>query len=139
MTAPILTIADEITEELNSTEFSQDFTAERNYVESQRLEKITGLEVWVQPVEQLITAATRGKDQNTYSYELGIFKRCGTVEDVDDMINLSDEIYRHFRRFTFESGGMEVSVESPTLYSPGYLEQAGLFASVIRLTVIDIR
>ena len=139
MTAPILIIAEEIKDELNSAEFSQTFTAERNYVEYKRLESITRLEVWVQPVEQIITPATRDKDSNEYFYEIGILKRCGTTADVDEMINLSDEIYRHFRRFDFTSGGRQVSIESPTLYSPDYLDSAGLFASVIRLKVIEIR
>lgn len=139
MTAPILTIADEIKSELNENDFSESFTASRNYVEFHRLEDITTLEVWVQPVEEIITPVSRDQDQNEYFFEVGIFKRCATTAEIDSMINLADEIYRYFRRFEFTGGGKQVSVESPTLYSPEYLMQAGLFASVIRLKVVETR
>jgi len=102
------------------------------------LEKITDLEVWVQPVEQTITPKTRDKDQCEYSVDIGIFKRCQDDSEVDEMMYLADEIYRHFRRYSYEDNRKQVAVEAPTLYSPDYLLERGLFAAVITLNVMEV-
>ena len=137
MSAPIITIAEEIKTKLNDETFSQSFTAERVYVKYDRMEQIDGLEVWVQPVEMLVTPLTRDKDQNEYVISIGIFKRCETDAKFDEMIALIDEMYRYFRRYTFTNNSRSISVEMPTLYSPEYSIELGLFASVLNLTIID--
>jgi hypothetical protein len=89
-------------------------------------------------VEQTITPKSRAKDECEYSVDIGIFKRCQDDSEVDEMMYLADEIYRHFRRYSYEDNRKQVAVEAPTLYSPDYLLERGLFAAVITLNVMEV-
>ena len=138
MSAQIITIADEIKDIINAGSFSQSFTASRTFVKYERMDNISALEVWVQPIEEIIIPKTRSEDKTDCLISVGVFKRCGSDSEIDEMITLIDEIYRYLRRYEFSDNSKTMLCEIATLYSPEYLSELSLFAGVLNITVTDI-
>ncbi len=133
--AVIVDIAEYIKDEINNSDISD--VAERNYIQHERLEKITGTEIWVQPNEHRIERATRTKDQHEYDIDVSLFKRCMTTAETDDLVLLSEEIYQFLRSLEI-NGSLPSVVTMPTMFSPDDLLERNLFASVITVTVKGI-
>jgi len=130
--AVIVDIAEYIKDEINNSDISD--VAERNYIQHERLEKITGTEIWVQPNEHRIERATRTQDQHEYDIDVSIFKRCKTTAETDDLVLLSEEIYQFLRSLEI-NGSLPSVVTMPTMFSPDDLLEHNLFAAVITVTV----
>jgi hypothetical protein len=130
--AVIVDIAEYIKDEINNSDISD--VAERNYIQHERLEKITGTEIWVQPNEHRIERATRTKDQHEYDIDVSLFKRCKTTAETDDLVLLSEEIYQFLRSLEI-NGSLPSVVTMPTMFSPDDLLEHNLFAAVITVTV----
>jgi hypothetical protein len=130
--AVIVDIAEYIKDEINNSDISD--VAERNYIQHERLEKITGTEIWVQPNEHRIERATRTQDQHEYDIDVSLFKRCKTTAETDDLVLLSEEIYQFLRSLEI-NGSLPSVVTMPTMFSPDDLLEHNLFAAVITVTV----
>lgn len=134
----IIDAAEEVKTLVADLALSQSITPSRVYIEETRLEKISGLEVWVQPIEQENSKATRGKDRNDYTVDIGIFKRCAKDSEVDSMVVLANEIYRGLRGHTYGSNQKTMEVNTPTIFSPDFLQEKNLFAAVISVKLMDM-
>jgi len=133
----IIDVADEIKTVVADLELSQSITPERVYIQHMRLETITDTKVWVQPIEQVNSALTRNKDRNDYTVDVAIFKRCENDADVDEMIVLANEIYRGLRNHTYGSNQKTINVETPTIFSPDFLNSKKIFGAVITVNIMD--
>jgi hypothetical protein len=141
----ILKATDYIVNKINTSTLSVNIVAERVYIHLQRLEEIgDDVKIWVQPVEHNIEKANRRQDFNTYSIDIGVFGRCIKDQEVDQLVLLGEELYELLMRGYFEDKneyeGTEdryiiQSVEVPTLYSPDYLIEKNMFASVLSVNV----
>lgn len=129
--------AEEIKTLIGDLSLSQSVTPTRVYINHERLENITGTEVWIQPIEQENVSSTRGKDRNNFTVDIGIFKRCTDDVSVDEMVVLANEIYRGLRGQTYSNNEKTISVNTPTIYSPDYLDSKNLFAAVISVSLMS--
>ena len=134
---PMVAAAESIKDMINDETFSKSFTATREYILYQRLAKITDLTVFVSPTEREVEPETRGKDSNLIGISVTIMDKTASNTEVDDLMNLSEEIYRLFKRG--ELDGLEgyglSGVTSPTIYSPDMLATANLYAAEITFNV----
>ena len=134
--APIIQVADEITDLINLLDLCiDDIEAVRTYVNFERLERITSPQVWVQPTEIEIASETRGKDRNIFVVDVGIFGKATTDAESDELMNLAHQIYQGLRRQQYPNDKATMTIEMPTLYSPEYLAEFNLFASILTVRV----
>ena len=139
MTAPIVTIADEVKDLVASMSLSQTITPERVYLRDARIQTIgADICVWVQPSSVEIENHSRLNDKVTYTVDVGIFRKCVTDAEVDAMITLAEEIRSGFNRNEFSNGSRTMFAEMEVLFSQEYLVEKNLFATAISVTVVDL-
>jgi len=103
--AEVIKMADAVVSELNEGAFTQEFTAERVYMEIKELADIETAVVLVAPMGRVETVpAAHIYDKNKYRIDITVLKKLASdvVADVDALIKLTDEIYRHFRLLIHE-------------------------------------
>jgi len=137
----IITLADAVKDELNAGAFSQDFTAVRGYLERKKLEEMSDVYVLVNPTARVETEpGSRDIDRNTYRINVTILKKISSKANaqVDPLITLTDEIYRHFRIISIDNNALGEQffcqgVENEPLYGQDELKESSLYRGVISL------
>ncbi len=134
----LIDIADAVVSVLNADGFSEAFTAQRLYRPEFSLKDLTGLRFTVVPRSESIETSTRSTDQFDYEIDVAVQKKLATdtVEEIDDLVSLSELIGDRFRHVTLETAPKAYWVESEIRipYAPEHLEQCQVFTSVLTLT-----
>jgi len=139
LTAPIITIAEEVKDLIDAMTLSVAVTPERVYVRDERMQTIgNNVCVWVQPSEFETENISRAKTKDTYIVDVGIFKKCLTDAEVDEMINLANEIRTGFERHEYASEARTLTATWETIFSQEYLIEKNIFATVITVTIVDL-
>lgn len=129
----VIALAEAVKDELNSEAWSLDFVATREYVQLLRLEDLTDTTVIVTPKSRTMPPDARSRDANTYRIDVGIFRHVQTKAEVDALVALADDIYRHFRRRRLTGAACtEVSMEP--IFDPVHMREESRFSSVLTLT-----
>ena len=134
----IIKIADAVVGELNRAALGEEFTAERAYRPVYDLKEMEEVHVSVVPKAATEVVQNRGRTQGDYTVDIGIQKKVATDEETDGLMNLVEEMARHFRfrRLRLLGGGEAVwigTANSP-VYAPEHLAELGQFTSVLSLT-----
>lgn len=135
--AVILDIADAVVTELNSTEWSQEFTAERRYRPELKLADLATLHVLVVPRSVESSTATRSGYQHDYKVDVGVLQRFSEAEseEIDDLMDLVEEIADHFAGLRLDSpDAICVATANEPVYAQEHMAQWRQFTSVLTLT-----
>ena len=139
--AVITDIADAVVAQLNATEFSQSFKANRSYLPRFDLAEMKDLHVTVVPKGVVILPGTRAHNQHDFQIDVAVQKKLatGADEEIDALMTLVDEIADHFRMKRLEGfegfpSAVWTKTEHAPIYAQEHLEQLGQFTSVMTLT-----
>jgi hypothetical protein len=115
-------------------DFSQQFTAERKYVEEIDLAKIEGILVLVMPIAALAETLTRDSVQDDIGLGIAILKKVPStgVEEIDPLIALVEEI-QDAARAKLPTGSW-IGRANPSICDPERLQKSNEFVSVLRIT-----
>ncbi|MBM4019867.1 MAG: hypothetical protein FJ288_16355 [Planctomycetes bacterium] len=141
--AVITDIADAVVAELNDHEFSQEFTAERTYDTTLKLEDAGTLHVTVVPKALAEEVASRAADQVDYVIDVGVRKKPTSVSnaELDPLVALVEEIRAFFRRrrLTAYPGAICIRTPIEPIFAPEHLREYGQFTSILSLTFRVVR
>jgi hypothetical protein len=134
--AVIVEIADAVVAELNDTEFSQTFEAERSYLPRFDLAEMKELHVTVVPNGVTILPGNRAHNQHDYQVDVAVQKKVATDEELDALMGVVGEIADHFRlkRLASFPSAVWAKTENEPIYAPDHLEQLHQFTSVLTMT-----
>lgn len=136
--------------------FSQAFTAERIYLGTPDLAKLSGIRISIVPSESEDTLISRSAVSEEVKISLGIRKKlekkavpesptysadlAAVLVELDGLRLLTSQIKRHFeapehRRLSSMPGAMlKEGAQNKPLYVPEHLDQLGQYTSIIILT-----
>lgn len=136
--ATIVELTTAVTDKLNATSFSLFFVATRYYRPRHELRSLQTLAVSVVPRAATITPESRTLDRWEYQIDVAIQKKLAdeSVEEIDPLMELVDEIAREFRLWRPPTHPEAVCAEvaNEPIYAVEHLEQLRVFTSVITLT-----
>jgi len=136
--AAITDIADAVVAELNGHEFSQEFTAERTYDTTLKLEDAGTLHVTVVPKALAEEVASRSADQVDYLIDVAVRKKPESVSntELDPLVGLVEEIRAFLRRRRLAKYEGAICIRTPIepVFAPEHLREYGQFTSVLTLT-----
>lgn len=136
--ATIVALADAVVSELNSEGWSLPFAARRLYRPRFMPVDLKTLQVSVVPRGLLIEGANRIEDSHQYQIDVAIQQKLDaeTVEEIDLLVGLVEEIARHFRwrRLAAMPSALCVKVENEPVYSIEHLEELRCFTSILTLS-----
>jgi len=136
---PVITdIADAVVTELNDGDFSQEFTAVRQYRPEFELPEMKELHVTVVPKGVTITSLGRGVNQHDYQIDVAVQKKLTTEDaaELDPLMALVEEIADFFRlrRLASYTDAAWVKTENDPVYSQEHLGEMRQLTSVLTLT-----
>lgn len=136
---PVITdVADAVVSELNETEFSQPFTAQRHYLPRFELQDLKTLHVSVVPSGLTVETAGRSQAQRDVAIDVAVQKKLAHEQnaDLDPLLALTEEIAEHFRgkRLAGYPDAIWVKTEHKPIYAAEHLDQLRQFTSVMTLT-----
>lgn len=135
---PIITdITQAVTNELNTAEFSVPFQAERHYQPVYELSQMQSLHVTVVPRGIVSSVLDRSRLQHEVQIDIAVQKKFtyGSVEELDPLMALVQEIADHFqRRQLAGTGAVWVKTENKPIYAQEHMQELRQFTSVLTLT-----
>ena len=134
--AVINQIAAAVVSELNATEFSMAFTANREFLPRFDLAEMKELHVTVVPKGVTVLTGSRAHAQHDYEIDVAVQQKATSDDEIDKLMGLVDEIADHFRqkRLAGFASAAWVRTENEPLYAQEHLEQLGQFTSVVTFT-----
>jgi len=137
-------LADAIVTLLNGHEFSQDFTAERQFRPRYEMRDLKTLRVTVVPGGLEAERYSRTEDAETYRVGVAVQKKLGDEAneeaEIETLLDLAEEIDLYLRAQRIDSPeAVWTGTEHPTLYDPDHLDQLRCFTSVLTLTYVTTR
>jgi hypothetical protein len=139
--ATIIAIAEALKDFLNSTSFSQSFTAARDYAPAFTLEELATLRVTVVPKSLEPAAVARDRSQLQCQVDVGIQKKIDPArlkEDVDALMAVVEEIALWICGRVlpgFADPKWQAMTNTP-IYDPEKLRTEAVFISVITVTYV---
>jgi hypothetical protein len=141
--AIVIDIADAVAAELSDGEFSQEFTAVRQYRPEFELPEMKDLHVTVVPKGVAITSLGRGVNQHDYQIDVAVQKKLATEDsaELDPLMALMEEIADFFRmrRLSSYPSAAWVKTENEPIYSQEHLGEMRQLTSVLTLTFRVVR
>lgn len=137
MPATIVTLADAVVAQLNSTTFSLPFNATRLYLPRFDLAQMTTLHVSVVPKSVTSKGLDRARDTFDYRLDIAIQQKLEpTVTNLDPLMTLVEEIADHLRtqRLAAFPEARCVEVENVPVYALEHLDEFRAFTSVVTPT-----
>lgn len=92
MSATVVQVADDVVAQMNSHEFSQEFTAVRRYQPRVKLKELSGVVVHVVPQNDSGTRSDRTRFEHEYTVEVGIRKKVSSADETDSDTDEEDEL-----------------------------------------------
>ena len=136
--AKITDIAESVKDELNGSEFSQTFTAERHYQPVFELKDMKTLHVTVVPKDVELQLATRNTSQHDCRVDVAIQKKLETTDlaEIDELMGLVDEVIAFLSRRKLASvpNALWIRTVNEPIYAHEHLEQFRQFTSIVTLT-----
>lgn len=136
--ALIADVAQAVADELNSTTFSQPFTAERQYLPVFELPEMKVLHVTVAPRGIVISALDRGRCQYDVQIDVAIQKKFSSdaPDEIDPLMALVQEIADFFklRRLEAFPTAAWIKTENAPIYALEHMQELRQFTSVVTLT-----
>ncbi len=136
-------IVDAVVTALNSTEFSQEFTAVKEFLPVSEVKDLINLKVSVVPA---LTENTRANRKNTFmsqhTINIGVAQKISQDSDIAILLTLSEEINDHLRALALVVDSTDVICETTrfeTLYSAELLREKRVFLSVITANFLAYR
>ena len=131
MAAPIVALAEDIKDYLNTLTLSQTFTAVRRNLVRDDLSTAQTLNVYVVPRAMESEGITREQDQASYFVDIAISKAATADSDIDDLLEFVDEIGRNLTRYQPATEDKYFSQVNDPIYSQDMIDQQNVFLSVI--------
>jgi len=133
----IVDTADAVVAALNGHEFSQSFTAQREYRVEYNLKDMKDQRVTVVPKAVEMTTAGRGLAQNDIQLDLAVQKKltAGDNPEIDALMGLVQEIAEFVRATGRFGDAMWVRAENTPIYSQEHMGEMRLFTSVLTVTL----
>ncbi|MGD9128783.1 MAG: hypothetical protein PVH19_15510 [Planctomycetia bacterium] len=134
--ATITDLAQSVVNELNTGEFSLEFTAVSTLLPSYELKELKTLKVTVVPRSQVFQRANRAQTAREVEIDIGIQKKFSGDSEAGPLLDLVDEIANHFdgKRPTTMPSAICSKVVNEPIYAPEHIEQYRQFTSVLTLT-----
>lgn len=136
--ATIVELSDAVVSELNAEGWSLEFVARRLYRPRFEPADLKTLQVSVVPRALVIEAASRADDSREYKVDLAVQQKLDaeTADQIDPLLELVDEIARHFRlrRPAAMPSALCVKVENEPVYAVEHLDELRCFTSILTLT-----
>ena len=131
----ILNLADAIVAGLNGHDFSQGFTATREYVPSSDLPALASISVVVVPKAVVIESVTREAESFDCDVDIGIQRKMDISSNVmlDAMVDLTEEIVdflRMSRLADYPTAGW-LSIANEPVFAVEHLDQEHVFTSIV--------
>lgn len=124
--------------ELNAEGWSQSFVARRHYRPRYDAAELRTLTVTIVPRRMTIAPDARDHDVREIQIDLAIQQRLSqeSNEEIDVLLNLVDEITRHFRlrRLAAMPQALCTKVENDPVYAVEHLDELRCFTSIITLS-----
>jgi len=140
--ATIVALADAVVAELNAEGWSLQFAARRLYRPRFEPADLSALQVSVVPRALVMEAASRAADSRQYQIDVAVQQKLDaeTAEEIDPLLDLVDQIARHFRvrRLTAMPTALCVKVENEPVYAVEHLDELRCFTSIVSLTFREI-
>ena len=134
----LTTLTDAVVDVLNTLEFSQAFTAERDYLPRFDLAEMKELRVTVVPKRVVSQAADRSRTQFDYDIDVGIQKKLQSLDnsEIDELVALAEEIADQFRqqRLSAFPSAICLKAEVEPVFAQEHLDQLRQFTSVVTLS-----
>lgn len=130
-------IADAVVAELNTSNFSQEFEAQRHYRPIFDAAQLKTLRVSVVPKKIEITSLARNRNQYDVGIDIAVQKKLDsdTNEEIDPLMQLVEEIGEFFRLRPLASvPATWIKTENVPIYGLEHLDQQRVFTSVLTLT-----
>lgn len=143
MSHPLILLGELVKTSLNSTSFSQAFTALRLYEEPAEVRTERGLnyfdtlKVWVFPATHDMELASTDSTIDELTIHVGVMKRIANQAAIDALMLLVSEISDHLRFRTLTSGGTSFSwirTRHEMIYEPEHLTERRQFTSILAPT-----
>lgn len=137
MPATIVRIADAVVDELNGSIFTMPLEAERYYLPRFEMSQMTMLHVSVVPRSIGSKSLDRSRDSFDYKIDVAVQQKLDpTVENLDALLALVEEIADHFRQEPLAGYPQArcTEVENVPVYAPEHLDEFRQFTSVLTLT-----
>lgn len=136
--ALILDIADAVAAELNASDFSMPFTAERTYVPRFDLEQMDVLRVTVVPRSVEVGIESRARHRHDYRVDVGVQRKFEAEQatELDPLMELVEEMADHFRGLVLDTEPEATCVEvaNGPIYAQEHMREGRLFTSILTLT-----
>ncbi len=136
----ILTIADNLTDLINSATLSQEIVAQRSVMPKFSLEDLSGVKIAVVPASMEQELANRSEVETSYSIEVGIQKKVSSAVDseVEPLIQLVTEISDLIRSNRVLGSAIWVKTERNPVYDRDHLASQLVFTSLLTVTYTAI-
>ena len=136
-------IAEAVKDEINAGDWSQTFTATREYAPIKKLTALDTLKVVAVPFDRETLPASRGRGrQEDYLVQVGVLKKFSTKNavEIDPLMTLVDEIgdYFHLKRLDDVRAAC-VEREDVEVYSVSEMRQNRAFVRVLQLRFRTMR
>jgi hypothetical protein len=136
---PLITnVADAVVAELDATEFSLEFQAERSYLPRQEFSALKTLKVTVVPSGMTVQQTSRDSAQRDVAIDVAVQHKLSNEanDSLDPLLALVEEIAEHFRAKRLDSfpDAAWVKTEFKPIYAPEHIDQLRTFTSVLTLT-----
>ena len=122
---------------LNAHDFTEDFTAEKNYCDRPDVSEVSALRVMVSPQAKVAEKATRTSFQEGVPIYVGIVKKLPNRETatVEAMLQLVEDIGDLFKdqALATDPRAVFVGLESDAWYDEQMLQESAVFFSIITL------
>jgi len=134
----LIPIADAVVSDLNAQSFSIELTAARAYQPVFDLREMSDLHVTVVPAGQESERNSRSTHQRDYMVQIGVQQKVDPddLAESDQLMQLVDEIGRHFEGRAFQVDGCTVAVvniKHDPVFLPEHMQRMNQFTSVINL------
>jgi len=134
----MIKLADAVVSELNTEGWSLPFAARRLYRPRFEPADLMVLQVSVVPRGFVIEAESRVDDSRYYQIDISVQQKLNTetIEEIDPLLGLVEEIARHFRlwRPAAMPSAVCAKVENEPVYAVEHLDELRCFTSIITLS-----
>ena len=134
--AIITEVAQAVTDELNTAEFSIPFQAVRHYQPVYELQQMQSLHVTVVPRGIATSVLDRSRLVHEVQIDIAVQKKfaSGSVEELDPLMELVQEIADYFyKRQLSGTNALWVKTENKPIYAPEHIQELRQFTSVLTI------
>ena len=133
----ITDIAQAVTDELNSTEFSVPVQAVRHYQPVYELSQMQSLHITVVPRGIVTSVLDRSRLRHEVQIDIAVQKKfsSGSVEELDPLMDLVQEIADHFhKRQLSGTNAVWAKTENKPIYAQEHMQELRQFTSVLTIS-----